>query len=153
MMSLALSFLVASLLKLPMITKRRTIVWSVIAATMPVFLHYNREPPLNRGAQKKSMAEMRQISDAIEAFRKKTGKFPIADSVSSLQHQLQSPLPQTDGWGTPFHVQCLSNQYTITCFGADGRRDAVTPSGAVIESTADIILENGKFISYPEGAD
>ena len=65
-------------------------------------------------------------------------------------------LPQLDGWGNEFSIRCNPTIYTIASCGkghTGACTHAITGSGGEMSmDTDDIILKNGSFVQWPEGA-
>jgi len=123
---------------------------------------------LNRSRQKRTMADMRTIATAWEARAADVNAYNAAGlswpatTVSVSTMTFLSPtyvkkLPIYDGWSTEFRVSSnVSNAYTVKSFGAD-RLETTTATSASGQAATDkfdcdIILSNGFFVQYPEGA-
>ncbi len=123
---------------------------------------------LNRSRQKRTMADMRTIATAWEARAADVNAYnaaglswpPTTVSVSTmtfLSPTYVKKLPIYDGWSTEFRVSSnVVNAYTVKSFGADKVESTTTTSAAAQAVThnfdCDIILSNGFFVQYPEGA-
>ena len=123
---------------------------------------------LNRSRQKRTMADMRSIATAWEARAADVNAYNAAGlswpatTVSVSTMTFLSPtyvkkLPIYDGWSTEFRVSNnISNAYTVKSFGADRLETTTATSAAGQAATdkfdCDIILSNGFFVQYPEGA-
>jgi type II secretion system protein G len=123
---------------------------------------------LQRSRQKRTMADMRTIATAWEARAADVNAYNAAGlswpptPVSVTTMTFLSPtyvkkLPIYDGWNTEFHVSNnVSNAYTVKSFGADRAETTTATSAAGQTATnkfdCDIILSNGFFVQYPEGA-
>ncbi len=128
---------------------------------------------VQRGRQKKSMADMRSLATAIESYAVDYNTYPTAtcdaglytgdtavaltkDSFTNLQPSYIAKAPLQDGWGhfyayaTPSATQ---DQYRLECFGRDG---AAGPGSVTCGTTHnfndDILYANGTFIQWPEGS-
>lgn len=123
---------------------------------------------LNRSRQKRTMADMRTIATAWEARAADVNAYnaaglswpPTTVSVSTmtfLSPTYVKKLPIYDGWSTEFRVSSnVINAYTVKSFGAD-RLETTTATTAAGQAATDkfdcdIILSNGFFVQYPEGA-
>jgi type II secretion system protein G len=123
---------------------------------------------LNRSRQKRTMADMRTIATAWEARAADVNAYnaaglswpPTSATVTSmtfLSPTYVKKLPIYDGWNTEFRVSSnVSNAYAVKSFGAD-RLETTTATTAAGQAftekfDCDIILSNGFFVQYPEGA-
>jgi general secretion pathway protein G len=112
---------------------------------------------IDKGKQKRTMADMRSIGSAVEAYSVDNGRYPVASDASTLALAVSSSgfvkvMPQIDGWDHAYVVSSQTTAYTISSVGKDG-----TPSGCVIgtlttQFTQDICFSHGQFIQYPVGA-
>ncbi len=123
---------------------------------------------LNRSRQKRTMADMRTIATAWEARAADVNAYNAAglswpattvpvSTMSFLSPTYVKKLPIYDGWSTEFRVSSnVSNAYTVKSFGADRLETTTATSAAAQAATdkfdCDIILSNGFFVQYPEGA-
>ena len=117
---------------------------------------------IQRGKQKRTMADMRAVGTAVEAYAVDNNFYPAAGSpVSSIAVQLEpryiKKVPTKDAWNKEFDYTSAggttSQEYTIRSFGKDGATDGTT--GAVAHTTNfnnDIIFSQGVFVEFPEGA-
>lgn len=123
---------------------------------------------LNRSRQKRTMADMRTIATAwearaadVNAYNAAGLSWPAANaSVSSMTFLAPTyikKLPIYDGWSVEFRVSSnVATAYTVKSFGADRLETTTTTTAdgqTVTEKfDCDIILSNGFFVQYPEGA-
>jgi general secretion pathway protein G len=112
---------------------------------------------VNRGRQKRSMADIRSLATAVEAYRFDNKHYPAgASSVEELRPYLVPTylveVPTADGWSRPLEVEVSADgtAYRIASLGRDGERDG-RPGGASLDYNADIVWEDGQFVQYPEG--
>ena len=123
---------------------------------------------LNRSRQKRTMADMRTIATAWEARAADVNAYnaagltwPAANAsvttMTFLSPTYIKKLPIYDGWSVEFRVSSNNiSAYTVKSYGAD-RAESTTVTSAAGQSMTnkfdcDIILSNGFFIQYPEGA-
>ena len=62
---------------------------------------------IDRGKQKRTMADIRSVAMAIENFEAANGAYPVAADVESLRSLLEGAHIRTippDGWGNPIQV-------------------------------------------------
>jgi len=111
---------------------------------------------IDRGKQKRTLADMRTIGTAVEAYAVDNSRYPVATDTASLWLVISPvylrPMTQSDGWDHEFVVDVATTEYTISSTGKDG-----VPSGCVVgvrttQFTEDICFSHGKFVQYPEGA-
>jgi type II secretion system protein G len=123
---------------------------------------------LNRSRQKRTMADMRTIATAWEARAADVNAYnaaglswpattAVVTSMTFLSPTYIKKLPIYDGWNNEFRVSSnTTSAYAVKSFGADRRETTTTTSAAGLAATHnfdwDIILSNGFFVQYPEGA-
>jgi general secretion pathway protein G len=129
------------------------VVIGVIAAiSLP-----NLMAAIDKGKQKRTMADLRSIGTAVEAYAVDNSKYPVASDASTLALTISGSssfvkvMPQLDGWDHPFVVDSEATAYTISSSGKDG-----APSGCVIGTLTtrfdpDICFSHGQYIQYPVG--
>jgi general secretion pathway protein G len=118
---------------------------------------------INRGRQKRSMADLRTIGTAVEAYAVDMAFYPTFSEgaitatctlVGNLEPTYVKTVPREDGWRTNFYASSQSRFYTL----ASAARDKIL-SGALTSYSAgitsdmdcDIVYSNGSFVQYPEG--
>jgi len=118
---------------------------------------------INRGRQKRSMADVRTVGTAVEAYAVDMAFYPTygpgpADN-STFQGFLEptyvKTVPREDGWRTSFYASSQSRFYTL----ASAARDKQLSDEALVNYSAsitsdmdcDIVYSNGSFVQYPEG--
>jgi type II secretory pathway pseudopilin PulG len=115
-----------------------------------------------RASQKRTMADMRTIATALEAYGidHSQEEYPPGEYAASLAPHLQpkymSALPGVDGWGTGIRYSPLPNRgYVIRSAGSDKTFEHDSPDeytrGATHNFECDIVFSNGEFLQYPEG--
>ncbi len=125
---------------------------------------------LQRGKQKRTMADIRTLATAVETYNADNSTYPTAacpstvpsanvtlssDSFTFLRPTYIQP-PFTDGWRNFLHygVDNQSFEYNISSFGRDGISDGDPSSircGTTTNFNNDIIYSNGSFVQYPDG--
>lgn len=112
---------------------------------------------INRARQKQTIAEMRSISSAVEAYQVDNRFYPM--SVTSIEEleTLLSPtyirgFTKNDRWQKPFVFWSNEDgsEYKIISYGQD-RVEGPIPGGPTTDYDADIVIENGLFTQWPEG--
>ena len=118
---------------------------------------------INRGRQKRSMADLRTVGTAVEAYAVDMAfypTFPNADFdatwYSFLEPTYVKLVPRLDGWRTPFMADAESRFYTLGSAARDkvweydlGNVNYNDRTTTVMD--CDIVYANGVFISYPDG--
>lgn len=128
------------------------VVLGIVAALSVVAL-FNA---LDKSKQRATMADMRSVSKAIEAYAVDHG-FPPASSgtVAALAPLLvpyeSTAVPHRDHWGNDmvYERDALGN-YTIVSFGKDGVDGPDITYSTRFDFDRDIVLANGQFVAAPE---
>jgi len=124
---------------------------------------------VQRGKQKRTMADIRTLATAIEAYHVDQSMFPTSacgtgsftatgsiltiGSFTLLSPTYISQVPLRDGWGD-FLVYNVNNgfsQYNVRSHGRDRSATALT-CGTTTDFNDDILYSNGGFLQWPEGA-
>jgi type II secretory pathway pseudopilin PulG len=121
-----------------------------------------------RAKQKRTMADLRTISTALESYATEKNAYPKVQSFDDLGPLLVPTyiklIPARDGWGGPFRYAC-SKEEDGRCVGyilASGGKDRTfehadlgayvsSPPGPTTNFDCDIVYADGKFVEYPEG--
>ena len=121
---------------------------------------------INRGRQKRSMADLRTVGTAVEAYAVDMAFYPTfnegaGDPFDATWYAFLEPtyvktVPRRDGWRTEFRGVSVSRFYTLACAARDKVYEAALSSSAYNGRTTtvmdcDIVYSNGSFMSYPEG--
>ena len=76
---------------------------------------------IDRGKQKRTMADLRSMGTSIEEYSIDNNFYPDAATMSDLEDQVTPAyiraIPQNDGWGLGFYVGSDVTEYTLSCFG------------------------------------
>ena len=110
---------------------------------------------IDRGKQKRTMADLRSLGTAVETYSIDVNIYPVATTMSALE-ALVEPIyirtaPDQDGWGRTFTVVSTTGFYTLCSGGKDGGSCASDGGGAVNAFNDSITFANGQFIQWPEG--
>lgn len=102
------------------------------------------------------MADMRTLALAINSYATDHVFVPqingtAADLRVYLEPTYLKVLPVLDGWRRSFTYQGAGLDYTLVSYGADGVAQSGPFSGPTTHYDADIALENGVFVQWPEG--
>ncbi|HEX6850712.1 MAG TPA: type II secretion system protein GspG [Candidatus Polarisedimenticolaceae bacterium] len=130
------------------------------AIAIPNFLN-----AVDRGKQKRTMADLRSIGTAIESFAVDHDAYPVLDGgfvpVGALKAQLEptyiTAIPEQDGWGHPVLVRSDGRSYVLVSAGKDGTPDVPdfaygeTDLAPTTTFLSDIVFSNGTFVRYPDG--
>ena len=116
---------------------------------------------IDRGKQKRTMADLRSMGTAIEEYSIDNNFYPQANTVALLEDEVSPSymrkLPERDGWGIGFYVDSDPSAYTLASCGKGATSCAslvVVNSGDGGKTTSfsdDIIFSNGSFVQWPEG--
>lgn len=120
---------------------------------------------MQRSKQKRTMADIRSVAIATEAYATDHNRYPTVETFADLQPILSPTyirvLPQADGWGTPFEYTCWPSVEGGECVSyafVSGGRDQVLEGKALDEYggptthfDCDIVYADGSFVQYPEG--
>ncbi len=126
---------------------------------------------VQRAKQKRSMGDMRTVALAIESYTTDFNRYPAAAgfvlptglnlptaTLGTVETQLTPTyikmVPMTDGWNSWFTYATTSFQsdYAVRSNGADGAPESAPSFGVTHRFEADIILVDGAFVQFPEGA-
>ena len=114
---------------------------------------------IDRGKQKRSMADMRSLGTSVESYAVDNNFYPIATSMAAVSGTglVIEPIyiklaPTVDGWGGTYFYgsDAAGGDYTIMTYGKDKKASAGS-KGATNDFDCDIIFQNGTFVAYPEG--
>ena len=110
---------------------------------------------IDRGKQKRTMADLRSIGTAIESYSIDNNFYPIAGDIATLANLIE-PLyirntPQVDGWSKEIQVDSITTDYTVCSGGKDGGA-CLTLTGVGTQFIDPITFANGQFVAWPEGA-
>jgi len=129
---------------------------------------------LQRGKQKRTMADMRTLATAIESYNVDVSSYPAAltcpgpqvlpdnadngTALDSSSWTLLKPTyialpPWSDGWHHALHYT-VDNQlfaYALVSWGRDGSADGAIACGTTTDFNSDIVYTNGTFVQYPDG--
>jgi len=118
---------------------------------------------MQRSKQKRTMADIRSLATAIEAYKIDHNALPVGSSVSTVKAQLIptyiKAVPEQDGWTHPLRYGCdpagQCDHYTLASAGKDGvfENDDLTAyhRGSTTNFDCDIVYRDGEFVQDPEG--
>jgi type II secretion system protein G len=113
---------------------------------------------INRGRQKRTMADMRSIATAIESysvdfnFYPKVGATKVVDWNTYLTPTFIKRMPSTDGWNQTLLALGDTGGTSYTIWSqAKGALGTLAAGGPTTDFTAAIVFSNGQFAHWPEG--
>jgi len=105
---------------------------------------------MDRGRQRRSMADMRNIATANGTMRVDTGAY--AANLAALSPTYMQVAPAGDGWGTAFVYSTGADTYSITSWGSDAAAGPAPPATWINDPyDPDITLQDGQFTQAPTG--
>jgi type II secretory pathway pseudopilin PulG len=108
---------------------------------------------MHRARQKRSMAVLRDLGVAIEAYTVKHGSLPrlgYYGPVSAIAPLLGAKGPPVvDGWNHPILYHASAKHYVLRSTGRDGKNDGLL-SGATTNLDDDIVYADGLFQRYTD---
>jgi type II secretory pathway pseudopilin PulG len=109
---------------------------------------------IDRGKQKRTMADMQTWVIALEDYAEEHRQYPVVEDAQALHAQLvpeyTRALPVTDAWGHALHVASDGSRYEIVSPGKDGTFDGCG-GGETARFVDDICIEDGVFSQWPSG--
>jgi len=115
---------------------------------------------INRGRQKRSMADMRSLGTALESYSVDFNYYPrvaFGPAASTTWTVYLTPtyirrIPELDGWARQYQAKgdLAGQSYTIY---SKGRAGTGTEASGGPQSSFDsaIVFTNGTFVQWPEG--
>ena len=116
---------------------------------------------IDRGKQKRTMADLRSIGTAIEEYSIDNNFYPVASTIPLLEAEVSPSymrkLPLNDGWGMTISVNSIATDYTLGSCGKGATTCGATDltligtGGKTTSFASSIIFSNGSFVQWPEG--
>ena len=111
---------------------------------------------IQRSRQSRSVADMRTISEGVEAYQTDHSFYPVVDNgtVAELNDYLEiyiRKFNRVDGWGEPVFYDSDGSGYTVISFGRNKASNLPYVEGATSTFDADIVFVDGNFSQWPEG--
>jgi general secretion pathway protein G len=122
---------------------------------------------IQRGKQKRTMADIRAIATACEAYGEDNKAYPNVSTFEELIPKLEpkyvKTVPRLDGWEHKFRYTAWNEEddtegdgpyhYAIISHGKDGKEDSENYAKETPTSNFnnDIVFSDGIFLVYPEG--
>ncbi len=116
----------------------------------------NLQSALDRSRQRKTMATMRNLATAVEAYNTDNNHLPSngisADELAEvLRENVYNTVETRDGWDNDIVYSAAGGHYTLESYGRDG---ADGPADVTRETRDrfdnDIVLQDGQFSASPE---
>ena len=111
---------------------------------------------LNRGRQKRTMADLRALGAGLALYEHDLTFFPRYEWVTSDKLEAAFVLyarhaSLEDGWSRPYWYTSDGNHYTLLSYGSNGIPDAFAGAGPTGRFEDDIVYTDGAFSRWPEG--
>jgi general secretion pathway protein G len=117
---------------------------------------------IQRGKQKRTMADIRSCGTAVESYSIDNGFPPNEASSTNLRASLDEyveptfirTLPSVDGWKMNYQWVKLTSgddSYTIISYGKDRSTSGCANNTETKTFAADICFSDGQFVQYPAG--
>jgi len=110
---------------------------------------------IDRGKQKRTMADLRSLGTAIETYAVDNNDYPNVSTMTALASQIEPTYirtaPGVDGWTNDISVDCDPTEYTVCSGGKDGGDCTSDDNGATTDFNSSITFVNGQFVQWPEG--
>ena len=111
---------------------------------------------IDRGKQKRTMADLRSIGTAIESYAVDNNVYPVAANTTALSGLIApvyiKTMPSADGWNNAFTVTSVAVDYTLSSLGKDGASQGCVLGTLTTLFSQDICFSNGQFVQYPQGS-
>ena len=111
---------------------------------------------IQRARQSRTMADIRMISEGVEAYQNDHSAYPVSSNgtVAALGSHLEiyvGKFNDLDGWGEPVLYDSDGSHYTVISFGWGGSSTLPYVAGPTTTFDADIVFADGNFLQWPEG--
>jgi type II secretory pathway pseudopilin PulG len=112
---------------------------------------------LDKGRQKRTMADIRLIGGSIEAYAVDNSAYPVGTSISALLDltpEYMDDLIGVDAWDHDLVYTATATFYTLGSTGKNGGNTLtlVAGGGPSRDFDDDIIFRMGNFVQWPEGS-
>ena len=112
---------------------------------------------IDRGKQKRSMADIRSLGTATESYAVDNNFYPKVNSYAAVQPFLQpiyiKTAPAADGWNKTWEFQGDTTNgvdYTLLSRAKDGVA-STNNGGQTNDFNCDILFSGGQFFQWPQG--
>lgn len=112
---------------------------------------------LHRGRQKRTMSDMRSVSEGLAMYEQDNRFFPVHENgvLTDLGADLSLYIGNAsgqDGWGDILRYNSNDgSSYTLISFGRNRAEDLPYIVGPTSLFDDDIVMLDGSFIQYPDG--
>ena len=115
---------------------------------------------IDRGKQKRTMADMRSVGTAIESYAVDNNFYPkgmsnvnAAGISTHVSPTYIKTVPTTDGWSNVWDIDSDSGgtTYTVTSIAKDAAAEGSPAGGTTGDFDSDIIFVDGQFFQWPQG--
>ncbi len=115
---------------------------------------------IQRGKQKRTMADMRAIGTAVESYAVDNNEYPAGGSAVSgisgvLEPRYIAQMVVNDAWNHAYDYTASPagspQVYSVESYGKNGEDEGVY-AGSTTDFNNDIIFSQGLFVEYPEGS-
>ena len=125
------------------------IIGIIAAVAIPNLLN-----AVDKGKQKRSMADLRALGVAVEAYAVDNSSYPVASDTGGLATALVPIYVKTmssrDGWNNLFQINSTATAYTLYSAGKDGIGSNCA-AGTTTLFVDEICFSNGRFLRWPDG--
>lgn len=105
---------------------------------------------IQRGKQKRTMADMRSLGTGMGTYEIDYNQYPSA--LTGLAPDYLKNPPAADGWTNFWTTTFAAQEYTIVSLGKNGSADGAGSYGGTTSTfNDDIVYSSGAFIQYPDG--
>jgi type II secretion system protein G len=112
---------------------------------------------IDRGKQKRTMADIRSLGTAVESYAVDNNFYPKVNTFAAVKPFLEpiyiKTAPTVDGWsgGWVFNGDTTNGvDYTLISLAKDGAAGTQT-GGMTADFRCDIMFANGQFFQWPQG--
>ena len=116
---------------------------------------------IDRGKQKRTMADMRSVGTAVESYSVDFNFYPVytgnVDGTAAgmeIEPTYIKKTPAKDGWSGAMQYECAApgTEYTIQSYAKGNANDGLIGTGGPTQTfDSDIFFSNGVFIQWPDG--
>jgi general secretion pathway protein G len=125
------------------------IIGIIAAVAIPNLLN-----AVDKGKQKRTVADLRTIGSAVEAYSVDNSYYPNAASLPAVKAVIDpiffNAMPLVDGWSNAIEAESTGTSYTIFSHGKDGS-GTNCPPGTTSTFNDEICFVNGRLQRYPDG--
>ena len=121
------------------------IIGIIAAVAVPNLLN-----AIQRGKQKRTMADMRSLGTGMGTYEIDFSRYPT--NLTGLSPDYLKNPPAQDGWSTDWVTTFSAQEYTFVSLGKNGSADgAGSYNGTTSTFNSDIVYASGAFVQYPDG--